>query len=102
MNGIWIRTQDRNRILFCDCFRIEKNVNKKYNIIGGELGVETAVELGTYKTKEKALKVLDDIQEHINDSDNYNLGNLKDPNYHTITKDLINPVFQMPTDEEVK
>lgn len=103
--GIWIRTQDRNMIAiveslviyrqekltkdgveyFEDMYRDEKDNENTYWCIS---------ELGYYSSKDKALKVLNKIQEHI-----------KKPTY---TNDLVNEhahygkeVFQMPQDDEV-
>jgi hypothetical protein len=61
---MWIRTQDRTRLLNIDKFFLEGKeikyhfdpANRFYN-------------LGTYKTKERALEVLDEIQSVIEESD---------------------------------
>lgn len=67
----------------CDFFAVEEH-GVKYEVItlSGKSGI--SVSLGTYTTKYKALKVLDQIQ--------YNM----EPFEHEPTM-----VFQMPTDTEV-
>lgn len=67
---LWIRSQDRERLLKCNFIEISGNLINKidsiffegYNIVGyfnDNIGYET---LGTYKTKERAIEVLDEIQ----------------------------------------
>lgn len=68
---LWIRTQDRERLLKCNIVEIRgKSINQinfiffeGYEIVGyfdDNIGYEI---LGAYKTKERALEVLDEIQE---------------------------------------
>lgn len=68
----------------CDSFAVEDH-SGKYEVItlSGKSGI--SISLGTYSTKEKALKVLDQIQ--------YNM----EPFEHEPTM-----VFQMPADEDVE
>ena len=68
---LWIRSQDRENLLkvekifyFNTCPEMEstgRNVilNKEW------IGEKNCIELGEYKTKERALEVLDEIQENI-------------------------------------
>lgn len=74
---IWIRSQNRDRLVYCSAVWIYENQ------ILGEDGVsndENYFELGDYKSEEDVLKVLDSIQVYIQ---------------------LGGKVFQMPEDEEV-
>lgn len=59
---LWIRTQDRTGILKADTiFVFEKQIVKK--VYGDDL--VKGICLGTYATKERALEVLDEIQDLI-------------------------------------
>ncbi len=58
MNGIWIRSQDKNRLIFAT------------NVYISDYGNFTLVKvdsriIGEYPTKERALQVLDEIQGYI-------------------------------------
>lgn len=61
---MWIRSQDGKILMDCDFFAIEEH-GVKYKVItlSGKSGI--SIGLGTYSTKEKALKVLDGIQNQI-------------------------------------
>ena len=69
---LWIRSQDREKLVKCDDIAIKSylynEITKEeycYKIVG-YFDKETEYEtLGSYKTKERALKVLDDIQRWI-------------------------------------
>ena len=81
---MWIRNQNGTILMDCDSFAVEDH-SGKYEVItlSGKSGI--SISLGTYSTKEKALKVLDQIQ--------YNM----EPFEHEPTM-----VFQMPADEDVE
>lgn len=59
---MWIRSQDGTILIDCDSFAVEDH-SGKYEVItlSGKSGI--SISLGTYSTKEKALKVLNDIQD---------------------------------------
>lgn len=78
---MWIRSQGGNILMDCDFFAVEYH-SGKYEVITlhGKSGI--SIGLGTYSTKEKALKVLDEIQKQIE--------------YPYVE------VFQMPQDEDVE
>jgi len=63
---MWIRTQDKEMLVNCNNFRLDWMIYKegtspsKYNIIN-----DNAFLLGSYSTKERALEVLDEIQQKI-------------------------------------
>lgn len=67
---LWIRSQDREKLLKCNNIAITNNIVDKIDIIKfegykivGYFDKNTEYEnLGTYKTKERALEVLDEIQ----------------------------------------
>ena len=62
--GIWIRSQDKCKIGKCTEFYIVDSYDGDYDIEGYSVD-DTPIILGTYSTKEKAVLVLDMIQEHI-------------------------------------
>ena len=84
---LWVRSQDKRILQKVDNIFLDANYeNKRISTYDGE-----SIELGTYKTKERAIEVLDEIQNKIN---LINLGhdfgspmiNLKNPTY----------IYQMP------
>lgn len=96
--GIWIRSQDKETLVECDRIAIEKinywkkiskvyvlNEDDELNIYWKFIIKANDIIVGSYSTKEKALKVLDMIQREINNE---------------YIRDYM--VFQMPQDEEVK
>lgn len=99
---MWIRSQDKMLLINCNNFSIE-GYDNCLDIETIEAVTGTHTTLGTYSTKEKALKVLDEIQEMI-------IGKRK--SYYTTSgygktlvkneyyEDTSNMVFQMPTDED--
>lgn len=74
---MWIRSQDRLRLQYVNCFEIEHFENKEIATITGNGWL-----LGEYSTEEKALKVLDEIKKNMEYS--------------------IFEIFQMPQDDEVE
>ena len=81
---IWIRSQNGEVILKCNDFFIHKSEFKElYYICTNNIYL-----LGTYSSKEKAMKVLDDIQEHIK-------------RHLTGDISIFNAIYEMPEDNEV-
>ena len=77
---LWIRSQDKRILQKVDNIFLDANYeNKRISTYDGD-----NVELGTYKTKERALEVLDKIQNKINA-----ISNMDDINF-------INVVYEMP------
>ena len=62
--GIWIRSQDKCKMGKCAEFYINDSYDGDYDIEGYSID-DTPIILGTYSTKEKAIKVLDMIQTEI-------------------------------------
>ncbi len=87
---MWIRSQDKEELRNVNNIEIMKFDGEKYTTILGD-----GCHLGIYSTKEKALKVLDEIQKEIIYLDTHemlsNMGTYK-----------INYVYQMPADDEVE
>ena len=63
--GIWIRSQDSEILAECNALIASPSENNGFYIYADSKGEK--VYLGGYSTKEKALKVLDMIEEWIND-----------------------------------
>lgn len=80
---MWIRSQYGNILMDCDFLAVEDH-GSKYEVItlSGKSGI--SIGLGTYSTKEKAIRVLDAIHGQLNEFD---------------LEGTV--VYQMPSDEEV-
>ena len=98
--GIWIRSQDKCKMGKCAEFYIDDSYDGDYDIEGYSID-DTPIILGTYSTEEKAIKVLDMIQEHIenNKSEFWNRNYGEEWGGSIVTHS--NDVFQMPQDEDV-
>lgn len=64
MSGIWIRSQDKCKMGKCAEFYIVDSYDGDFEIYGCTCSDGSNM-LGKYDNKEKAVKVLDMIQEHI-------------------------------------
>lgn len=97
---MWIRGQDKETLTNANHLAI-RYLNGNYSIYtDNHLDPNTTTNLGTYSTKEKAMKVLDMIQERIRkpiriNTVEYGLYTIND---YDIS---LNDVFQMPQDDEV-
>lgn len=57
--NLWVRSQDKRILQKVDNIFLDANYeNKRISTYDGE-----SIELGTYKTKERAIEVLDEIQD---------------------------------------
>lgn len=66
---MWIRIQNKEALVYANNFYIMKTkVEEKYEI--SYFDGDSFVKLGFYKSKERALEVLDEIQENICDFEN--------------------------------
>lgn len=97
---MWIRTQNKYILANANSFRICKDCidDWVYYAINGHYD-RYEQELGIYSTKEKALKVLDEIQDAIEDTDYYRIDNIGHGTY-ALGKGV--QVYQMPKDEDVE
>ena len=62
---MWIRTQNKEDLIKCQKISIIGPSKDVYLLV--ELTNDNYIELGIYKSKERALEVLDEIQKKIND-----------------------------------
>ena len=82
--GIWVRSQDKKTLIFASHIYIDMPVNG--NQICGISGIDSFVVLGKYITGERALQILDEIQQFIIDC-------------HQCKNDkMFSPVFNMPAE----
>ena len=86
----WIRSQDKETLILAEEISSWSDANdSKLFYVSAYSNI-----LGTYSSKEKALKVLDMIEEY-----------LKEPKFYNYNGDTFIPinkaVFQMPQDDEV-
>ena len=88
MMGIWIRSQDGEILAECNALVASPSENNGFYIYADSKGEK--VYLGHYSTREKALKVLDRIQDNIE----FNISHLNLPHF-------VYCVFQMPKDSEI-
>lgn len=110
--GIWIRSQDKKKLVECKNIRFQF-IKEKYNedpdsilfapacILGKWVIVTDPFDiLGSYSTEEKAMAVMDMIQSNIIFIEQSNIGE----RFNTLeTMETLSQilVFQMPQDEEV-
>lgn len=67
---LWVRSKNRLNLLVITSLKIERTT-----IYGNNRRDEWYVELGAYKTKERALEVLDEIQRYLRFSKNAEINN---------------------------
>lgn len=98
--GIWIRNQDKCKLVRCSELFIDGSYRSDYSVEGYG-GDEISITLGMYSSKEKAIKVLDMIQDFIinNERTFGNVAYEEEWSGEIVTRS--NNVFQMPQDEEV-
>lgn len=91
---MWIRSQDKELLRNVNSIEIIKYEGEKYITIVGD-----SWSLGYYSTKKEALKVLDEIQDMIEDTGYYRIDNIGHGTYA-----LANgvQVYQMPQDDEAE
>ena len=105
----WIRSQNKTKLLDVDNIRITHYAKETtYDIVTSPSTLEYT-DLGSYSTKEKALKVLDMIQKYIGGKTKYYIAqDIGNPNGYHVLDDMNIPmcycnngIFEMPADEEV-
>ena len=100
---LWIRTQSKNALIKCNGLIIKECKNRKYRYGDIDLPDEYSIVdnsqnlgiLGIYKTEERALEVLDEIQDILDAKKSY------EKFAHLFTKDtkiieFSNVIYEMP------
>lgn len=96
---MWVRSQEKHFLVNACAFEIsDDEIFDDYLIIG--LSNNTSYLLGKYSTKEKALKVLDEIQKYIG-SERFYSTTKGISEQQSISIENTN-VFKMPQDEDVE
>ena len=93
--GIWIRSQDRRTLIKSEDIQISGTsliTMIKYSVI----------ELGIYSSIEKTLKVLNMMENFINNLERYVIESDNYSDVHSLRKVTTNSIFQMPLDNEVE
>lgn len=91
---MWIRSQDKQCLVNCICDDVNYLSVDEFDICYGKIG-DMYIILGTYSTKEKALKVFNNIHKRIITIEMTTRG------FRPIINDGELLVFEMPLDEEV-
>lgn len=91
---MWIRSQDLYTLINCERLSIRQSISKHHCVIGNE-----CVVLGEYSTVDKALNVLDEIRNELNDAQYYEIEN-KGHGMYTLNTGI--RVYRMPDDDEVE
>lgn len=94
---MWIRSQSKNALVNINFMRVIDDGN--FCLICGATTDGCDYELGIYSTEEKALKVLDEIKDAIEDTFYYNIENLGCGSY-ALKKGC--EIYEMPQDDEVE
>lgn len=89
---LWIRSQNKKELIPDPKLGIDQCENRYY--IVDRYNFENAFILGEYKSKERALEVLDEIQEFIEDKEKSNIEITSDGINQSITYPKI--VYEMP------
>lgn len=89
---MWIRSQSKRLLINIDVISVHNECD--YYLVRG-----AGYELGAYYSKEKALKVLDEIQNAVENTNYYNIDNFS---FGTYALKRGHQVYEMPADEEVK
>lgn len=91
---MWIRSQDKELLRNVNSIEIIKYEGAKYTTIEGD-----GWHLGAYSSREKALKVLNEIRNELNDTQYYEIEN-KGHGMYTLNTGI--RVYTMPDDEDVE
>lgn len=94
---MWIRSQNRTALLDCDSFAVE-SYSEAHEVVTLNNRTNITMELGVYSSKEKALKVLDEIQSVIEDKQFRTIDNVGCGDYvlHNGVQ-----IYEMPQDVDV-
>ena len=65
---LWIRSQDRERLIKVNTLFVEYNGDVDPTIISYRIVADKCIDLGIYKSKERALEILDEIDKLMSDA----------------------------------
>lgn len=91
---MWIRSQDLYTLIKCERLSVRQCASENYCVIGDE-----RIVLGEYSTVDKALKVLNEIRNELNDTQYYEIEN-NGHGMYTLNTGI--RVYTMPDDEDVE
>lgn len=92
---MWIRSQRKNALVNINFLRVINDGN--YCLICGATTDGYDCELGVYSSEEKALRVLDEIQDYIEDVQNCTIDDMG-RGFFVLNKRA--QIYEMPADEE--
>lgn len=92
--NLWVRSQDKNILMKVNRVCFQRNIEDEPTIYGYE-NYENYERLGIYKTKERALEVLDEIQSLL-------LPKLILNSYDNITQEFSENITIMPISTDIK
>lgn len=92
---MWIRSQNRKSLTDCDSFAVERFF-EQYEVVTLSSRSGISVTLGIYSSKEKALDVLDEIQELIADKQ---FCKIYKTEFENFTLNNCVQIYEMPQDE---
>lgn len=93
---IWVMSQDKYKIVGCNLIHYDR-LDETKHVLKCDSYCREDINLGTYSTREKAIKVLVMIKKHIEESGSATLQTNEDEWLH-----YNSDVFQMPQDDEVQ
>lgn len=92
---LYIRSQDKEILTKCDCLSL-----KKYGVFPNHIIVahirNNIIDLGIYKTKERALEILDEIQDKIVINYGYELATNSGIRPDNIKSKSYTAIYEMP------
>lgn len=86
--NLWIRTQDKKTLMLVNTICLAED--EVGTIIGCGIDIRVKLSIGKYKTKERALEVLDEIQEHLDYLNIENINRVDEKGFRVCT------IYEMP------
>lgn len=96
---MWVRSQNGMSLVDCNSFEVEKFF-EQYKVVTLNNRSRITVELGTYSSEKKALKVLGEIQRIIEYPGSSLISPTALKNYYRLSP--TGQIYQMPQDEDVE
>lgn len=99
--NLWIRSQDKKRLLKCDCLKVEyqtaviqTDLYKWHSEPIGWVIENNSILIGIYQTDTRALEVLNEIQEYIENQDKVTA--MLNEDCEVVNEEYAKKVYQMP------